>query len=163
MQQVVKQLYRDWPFVRKSLKERGCNSKDAEDIFQEALLIFCTKMNDPSFHLEGDPIYFVRQTSIFLWFNQARKNQKNGFVELTIELPQFDDDFLAKEEKLSKIEHAILSIGKQCQDILHLFYGLKLSMEEIAKKVGLRSDKVVKAQKYRCIQKVKEQLQKTEL
>jgi hypothetical protein len=40
---------------------------------------------------------------------------------------------------------------------LHLFYGLGLNMLDIAKKIGLRNEKVVKAQKYRCIQKAKEE------
>lgn len=55
-----------------------------------------------------------------------------------------------------RIEDALLQIGKQCQQILQLFYGLGLNMVDIAKKVGLRNDKVAKAQKYRCINKVKE-------
>lgn len=163
MQQVVKQLYRHWPIVRRALKEKGCTVRDAEDIFQEALLIFCRKMEDASFKLEVEPIFFVRQTCIFLWYNQARKEQKTPMFELTSDVPQLDEDWMEKEERISKIEHVIEKLGEQCRSILTLFYGKKWSMEEIAKKVGLRNEKVVKAQKYRCIQKVKDQLQKTEL
>lgn len=57
---------------------------------------------------------------------------------------------------LKHMESAIESLGKKCQEILQLFYGLGWNMVEVAQKVGLRNDKVAKAQKYRCLSKAKE-------
>ena len=48
------------------------------------------------------------------------------------------------------------NIGQQCQEILQLFYGLGWSMVDIANKIGLRNENVVRVQKFRCIQKAKE-------
>jgi DNA-directed RNA polymerase specialized sigma24 family protein len=58
--------------------------------------------------------------------------------------------------RLKTVESAILQLGKQCRELLELFYGLGWNMVDIAKKIGLRNDKVAKAQKYRCLQKAKE-------
>jgi DNA-directed RNA polymerase specialized sigma24 family protein len=80
-------------------------------------------------------------------------------VNAEIDLHEEESEWLENEMKLVKVEAVLSKIGKQCQDILKLFYGGKMSMEDIAKEVGLRNDKVVKAQKYRCIQKAKELLQ----
>lgn len=154
----LKELYRKWPKIRAELKSLGCSRVNAEDIFQEALLILCRKAEEPEFMLETDAFFYVKSTSKFLWYNQARKEQKQITYELTTDVLQIDEDWLEKENQLTGIENAISQIGKQCRDILTLFYGKNLSMEEIAKKTGLRNDKVVKAQKYRCIQKVKDQL-----
>ena len=140
------------------LKILWCSKDDAEDIFQEAILILCRKMEDSNFELWIEPLFYIQKTSKLLWFNQARKMQKQQTFHL-------EDDFLGlideseleseKEEKLIEIENAILEIGKQCQEILKLFYGKNLSMEIIAQKVGLRNEKVAKVQKYRCLNKVK--------
>jgi RNA polymerase sigma factor (sigma-70 family) len=160
MQEVnLKNLYRKWPIVRRELRILGCQGSVAEDIFQEALLILCRKIEDPNFVLDVEAIHFVKSTCKFLWFNQARKAQKQQTVELNQEVAQIDEDWLEKEEKLTSIEEAILKLGKQCQQILTLFYSKSLSMEKIAQYVGLRNEKVAKAQKYRCIQKVKELIQ----
>jgi RNA polymerase sigma factor (sigma-70 family) len=161
MQEInLKELYRKWPIIRRYLKSFGCMGSNAEDIFQEALLILCRKMEDQSFKLEVDEIHFVKSTCKFLWYNQNRKAQKQQTFELDRDVEQINEDWLEKENQLTNIEKAILSIGKQCQEILKLFYGKSMSMELIAQKVGLRNEKVAKAQKYRCIQKVKDLIQK---
>lgn len=161
MQEInLKELYRKWPIIRRHLKSFGCMGSNAEDIFQEALLILCRKMEDSSFKLDVDALHFVKSTCKFLWYNQNRKEQKQHTSELDRDVEQINEDWLEKENQLTKIEEAILSIGKQCQEILKLFYGKSMSMELIAQKVGLRNEKVAKAQKYRCIQKVKDLIQK---
>jgi RNA polymerase sigma factor (sigma-70 family) len=161
MQEInLKELYRKWPLVRRELKSYGCIGSNAEDIFQEALLILCRKMEDQNFKLEVDAIHFVKSTCKFLWYNQNRKEQKQQTFELDRDVEQINEDWLEKENQLTKIETAIAGIGKQCQEILKLFYGKNMSMELIAQKVGLRNEKVAKAQKYRCIQKVKDLIQK---
>lgn len=159
MQEInLKELYRKWPIVRRHLKSFGCMGSNAEDIFQEALLILCRKMEDSSFKLEVDAIHFVKSTCKFLWYNQNRREQKQQTFALDGDMEQINEDWLEKENQLTQIEEAILSIGKQCQEILKLFYGKSMSMELIAQKVGLRNEKVTKAQKYRCIQKVKDKI-----
>lgn len=157
--QELKQLYKAWPETKRFLKTLGCTSVNAEDIFQEALIIFVRKKEDPNFVLSVEPFFYVKNTCKLLWFNQSRKEQKTGFNELTGDLTEEQNDWFEKEMKLRSIESALNKIGKQCQELLQLFYGLGWSMVEIAKKLDLRNDKVAKAQKYRCINKVKDQLE----
>lgn len=150
-------LYNKWPDVKRYLKSKGCKSADAEDIFQEALLIFARKLKDPEFELTVESFHYVKSTCKFIWYNQSRKESKHRQTELHENFSEEEDeDWILKELKLKSIEDALSQIGKQCQQILKMFYGLGLNMVEIAKKVGLRNDKVAKAQKYRCINKVKE-------
>ncbi|MBL1281560.1 MAG: sigma-70 family RNA polymerase sigma factor [Fluviicola sp.] len=156
--QELKKLYKNWPDIRKFLKSKGCGATEAEDIFQEALLIYVRKMEDAEFELTTEPFHYVKNTCKFLWYNQARKKGRSSSEELP-EIESFEnDDWLQKELKFQLIEKAMTKIGKQCQQILQLFYGKGWNMTAIAKKVGLRNDKVAKAQKYRCINKVKEQV-----
>jgi RNA polymerase sigma factor (sigma-70 family) len=152
----LRTLYKKWPEVKRFLKSKGCNSKDAEDIFQEALLIFTRKLDEPDFELTVEPFHYVKNTCKFIWYNQSRKENKNRHTELHENVIQEDEEWILKELKLVSIEKAIEKIGKQCQQLLQLFYGQGLSMADIAQKIGLRSDKVAKVQKHRCITKVKE-------
>jgi len=152
----LKELYKKWPEIRRFLKTLGCDAVAAEDIFQEALLIYSRRIQSPDFVLTVEPVYYVRNTCKLLWYNQARKEQKYGEVALEKDVAAVDDEWFAKEMKLRRVEQAMEQLGEQCRELLQLFYGLGWSMVDIAKKIGLRNDKVAKAQKYRCLQKTKE-------
>lgn len=149
-------LYKKWPDIKRYLRSKGCLPSDAEDIFQEALIIYMRKYQEKDFQLDVAPFHFVKGICKFLWYNQSRKNKltkeiKESLIELSI-----DEDWLEKEQQFKKMEDVINSIGEKCKELLTSFYGLGLSMTKIAEKLGLRNDKVAKAQKYRCLQKAKE-------
>ena len=154
----LKALYRKWPDVKRFMRSIGCKSTDAEDIFQEALLIYTRKLNDSDFKLTVEPFHYVKNTCKYLWFNLARKESKVQTTEFNENFAHDEDEWFQKEMKLRNIEDALSKIGKQCQDLLKFFYGLGWNMVDIAKKLGMRNDKVAKAQKYRCINKVKDQI-----
>lgn len=158
----LKQLYKKWPDFRKFLKKLGCSSHKAEDIFQEALLIYSRKKQDPEFVLTVKAFYYVRNTGKLIWYNQARKEQKQATFSLESDVEELNDEWFQKEMLLRTMESALEKLGEKCQEILQLFYGLGWSMVDIAKKVGLRNDKVAKAQKYRCLSKAKEQVAEME-
>lgn len=152
----LKVLYKKWPEIKRFLGTFGCYSVDAEDIFQEALIIYTRKKGSENFQLTVEPFHYVKSTCKLLWYNEARKQNKLPKTEFTSDEIEMESTWFQKEMKLKTIETAINRLGKQCQEILQLFYGLSWNMVNIAKKVGLRNEKVVKTQKYRCLQKAKE-------
>lgn len=152
----LKALYRKWPDIRRFLFTLGCTKNDAEDVFQEALVIYLRKLEQPGFELTVDPFFYVRNTCKLLWYNQSRKQGKQQTFALETDVAQLDDDWFGKEMQLRIVESTLTQLGKQCQQLLQLFYGLGWNMTDIAQKLGMRNDKVAKAQKYRCLQKAKE-------
>lgn len=159
----LKALYKKWPEIKRFLLNLGCTKNDAEDVFQEALVIYIRKCKQPDFVLTVEPFFYVRNTCKLLWYNQSRKQGKQQTYSLETDVAQLDDDWFKKETQIRTIEQALTQLGKQCQELLQLFYGLGWNMVDIAAKIGLRNDKVAKAQKYRCLQKAKELVQSPEL
>lgn len=156
----LKQLYKYFPEVKRLLISLGCDKETTEDLFQEALIIYVSKKKDPTFKFELEPIHFVKQTSKLLWYNEARKRQKQAstFIPHT----ELEEDWLNKELLYQQLEIAIDKIGKQCKELLQLFYGLGKSMVEVAQQLNLRNEHVAKSQKYRCLQKAKELVKEEE-
>ncbi len=152
-------LYRKFPDIKKFLGTLGCDATTAEDIFQEALLIYSRKRKLDDFELNVEPFFFVRSTCKLLWYNESRKKSNQQTYTLETDIPQEVEDWVQKELKILSIEKKLNEIGEQCKELLQLFYVKAWSMEDIAKKIGLRNDKVAKAQKYRCIQKLKDKVQ----
>ncbi|MNJ83172.1 RNA polymerase sigma factor [compost metagenome] len=163
VQKELSVLYKHFPEVKRLLRSFGCDGLTAEDIFQESLIIYLRKKNDPDFDFQLAPIHFIKQTCKLLWYNAARKAQKQGTSSLEFDLEEIPDSWMEKELQYKQLETALSKIGKQCKELLHLFYGLGWNMVEIAKKLDFRNDKVAKAQKYRCIQKAKDLVQEAQL
>jgi len=152
----LKALYKKWPEVRRFLKTLGCSTADAEDIFQEALVLYCRKCEEKDFQLEGNPFHYVKGICKFLWYNQSRKQKHHSEIKDDLTFSNDDEEWLEKEMRLRFVEDALAALGEKCRELLTSFYGLGLSMVAIAKKLGLRNEKVAKSQKYRCLQKAKE-------
>ena len=81
-------LYKKFPEIRKYLATLGCDAETAEDIFQEALLIYSRKRSQPDFELTVDSFFFVRSTSKLLWYNESRKKSNKLTQSLEVEVPQ---------------------------------------------------------------------------
>jgi RNA polymerase sigma factor (sigma-70 family) len=149
-------LYKKWPQVKKHLKKYGCSGPHAEDIFQEALLVYVRKKDEDSLQLTTEPIYYIQNVCKYMWYNQHRKEGKSPLVPLD-EVREFEtDEDLQKENKFLRVEKAIEKIGEKCRQLLQMFYGHGMNMSEIAVKLGFRNDKVAKAQKYRCLNDLKD-------
>lgn len=156
-------LYKHFPEIKRLLRTFGCDRVTAEDIFQESLIIYIRKKSDANFEFQLEPIHFIKQTCKLLWFNLARKEQQQNISVSSIDLEDTPDKWMERELHYKQLETALTKIGNQCKQLLHLFYGLGCSMIEIARKMDFRSDKVAKAQKYRCIQKAKSLVQEAQL
>ena len=150
----LKVLYKKWPDQKRFLKTLGCTGPVAEDIFQEALLIYVRKQEEPSFELSVEPFHYVRKICMFLWKNEQRR-QKIKITDIELEICQAESDWLQRELQFKGMEHALSNLGVQCQKMLQMFYGLGESMAKIAKKLELRNDKVAKTVKYRCLEKAR--------
>jgi RNA polymerase sigma factor (sigma-70 family) len=55
------------------------------------------------------------------------------------------------EERIRIISKTMESLSSKCKEILTLFYFHKLSMSQIAAKLGYGNDTVVKTKKYKCM------------
>ena len=63
-------LYADFPKVKKMILAKGGTKDDAQDIFQEALIILYKKVNESEFKLTSKIGTYVYSVSRFLWKDQ---------------------------------------------------------------------------------------------
>ncbi|MBR9859829.1 sigma-70 family RNA polymerase sigma factor [bacterium] len=158
----LKKLYKYFPVVKKWLISRGCDKELARDIFQETLIVFCEKCRDEDFVMTSSVDTYLFSVSKFLYYNHARKAQREqaqDLNDLEIAASNDVDEWKEYESKLNIAERAFRELGEKCKQLLEMFYLHKKSMKEIASKLELRNEKVAKAQKYRCIKNVKEQVE----
>ncbi|MGB0851092.1 MAG: RNA polymerase sigma factor [Bacteroidia bacterium] len=156
-QKGFKKLYNYLPVVKKWLIANGCAKEDVPDIFQQALLVFCEKCQNPDFTLTASIDTYLFSVSKFVFYAKTRKDKKpSSLDELELAASNDLDELLQKEERLYVASQAFAKLGDKCRSILRLFYLKKETMKSIAAKVGLRNEKVAKNQKYKCLKKAKE-------
>jgi RNA polymerase sigma factor (sigma-70 family) len=159
--QAFRQLYRYFPKIRKLILSKGGSTMDAEDVFQEALLILHRKWTEGKLEFTSNPETYLFSVCRFLWKDEFKKRKHLPDEELDEELTSDDSDLAdlhQKEKQIGLIEQALLNIGEKCLHLLRGFYFEKKSMKELAEQLDLRNEILARKQKYKCLEKAREKV-----
>jgi len=160
---IIVGLYRYMPKIQGLIVAKGGTKQDAQDIFQEALIILCEKVQEVDFNIKSSLNTYLFGICRFLWMNELKKRKRHQEIDFDMELtPQQVSEMESTIEDSSRIimlETILSELGQRCLELLTLFYYKSLKMAEIAKKMKFKSDKIAKNQKYKCIERAKLKLQ----
>jgi len=156
-------LYSYFPVIKKLVLKNSGNREDAQDLYQEALIILIKKVQTTDFVLSSSLNTYLYSICRFLWSERLKKKNKRIEVEFEKDhqiFPEQELEVLYKTESENKLaEKAFQQLGEKCKALLLLFYFKKQTMKDIALQLKFSSEKIAKNQKYRCIEKAKENLQ----
>lgn len=155
-------LYRNFPMIRRLIRSRGGNLKDAEDIFQEALLIFLKKAAQPEFQLTAKLSSYLYSVCGYLWNDHLKRQKPEISFEEAIDLSPAEETDLAaairRESRIRLAEQALGDLKDRCRELLLLFYQHQLSLKAIATKMGYGTENSAKNQKYKCLEAARTRL-----
>jgi RNA polymerase sigma factor (sigma-70 family) len=155
----VNSLYRNFPTIRQLVRTRGGSTKDAEDIFQEALLILLNKARNPKFQLNAKLSTYLYGVSRFLWYDQLRKHRPHIPYD-PADLTNAADftETIEHESRIRLAEQALNDLKDRCRELLMLFYQGQISLKAIATQMGYSSEGSAKNQKYKCLEAARTRL-----
>lgn len=156
---------RDWierwyalyfPGIKKYVRYHGGNNQDAEDVFQEALLILYQKLKQGKLQLSAPLRTYLLAVCRNVWRSRKRRYKEYALKEKEAELqPDFSADIEAAiqfRHREAVYQKHFTRLGDSCQRILQLFLA-KVKLAKIAERLNL-SPNYVKKKKFTC----KEQL-----
>lgn len=154
-------LYEDvFPDVAVFIRRMGGNLEDTKDIFQDALLIYYEKTTQPEFFVQQDEKAYLIGICKHLWYKKYRKDEQ-------LAQPNSPVDFMLNEETKPRVSQRIFSLvaksGKKCLELLQSFYFEKRNMKEIAALFGFSGERSATAQKYKCLEKIREEIKSKSL
>lgn len=153
-------LYRDiFPMVAGFISRKGGSLQDAQDIFQEALLLFYEKSSGNE-AIRSDRAYLIG-ISRNLWYRKCR--QEPSCEEVDPELRDFEYSGRNEQPAVDKLIELLQQTGKRCMEILQAFYYDQLSMTDLAGRFGFTSQRSATVQKYKCLEKVREEIKQKQL
>jgi RNA polymerase sigma factor (sigma-70 family) len=155
-------LYKYFPMVLKVIRYNGGNRQDAEDVFQEALIILCKRVQQDNFILTARLSTYLFSVCRFLWKDELKKRKHTLSADFETSLTGSEEQvlngMLEKENHIKLAEKVLNELGDRCQELLLLFYHSGLKLKDIALKMGYSAEHTAKNQKYKCLEAAKNKL-----
>ena len=160
---VLKNFYKQhFPAIRGYVLRNSGTVTDAQDVFQDALVLTFQKLKSDSFRLECSLATYVFAVSRNIWMNTLRKRKKLIYKD---DLPAISKQMSAdisktveQNEKFFTYQKFFLKLGKDCQRLLGLFFEGK-TMKEISEIMGY-SPGYTRKKKFECKKTLLEMLEK---
>ena len=141
--------------VKQLILHNAGTDNDAEDIFQETLIIIFKKLKEePDFELTSAFNTYVYSVSRLLWLKHLRNIKKieidplNRDMEERIEFEE-PTPVQDKDLRMAIYQKTLLKIPEDCQKILRLT-AQDVSSREIAQQLGFRSEGYVRKRRHFC-------------
>jgi RNA polymerase sigma factor (sigma-70 family) len=151
-------VYRHYPKVRQMVVTANGSEDDAKDIFQEGIIVFYQKAQQPDFELTASIGTFVYSVCRNLWLKRYRNinSREAGWAELPEPAHHEAEKWLDESPDAASVADQMLAaLGDPCLSILKAFYYQRLSMRDLAARLGLGSENNAKLRKFKCLERAK--------
>jgi RNA polymerase sigma factor (sigma-70 family) len=168
-------------FVENYVCKNKGTKEDAQDIFQETLIVFLEKLKKEDFYLTASLKTYIIAISKNMWLNSLRKNKKitvyslstsensdnkeNGFNQNTLEKDafilsyvlsnEFDTELENEKPILEKFDDYFSRLTSHCQNLLSTIVEEQKTTEEIQKEFGYTTRHNFHNQKHKCVNQLK--------
>ncbi len=151
---------RHYSTVTKWIRNNGGEAQDADDIYQEAIVILYEKAQQEEFRLTCKIGTYLFSIGKNLWYKRLQQLQKQptSLADDENEVWAYEDDIKAhheREQYYNQLHTALEQIGEPCRSLLQAFYHKDKSMQEIAAEFGYTNPDNAKTQKYKCLTRLK--------
>lgn len=156
----IYRLYR--PMLVKWIVSRNGKEEDADDVFQDVLMVLYDKAKSPEFCLTCKLSTYLFAVSKRIWYKKLEQHNRMVY-KFTEEdednnIAAADDDvsvYLEKETQLEELNIALEKLGAPCNSLLKAFYIEDKSMQQIAEDFNYTNAENAKTQKYKCMMRLK--------
>ena len=132
---------------------------DAEDFFQEALVVFIKVVRQGKFRGDSSIKTFLYAIMRNLWLNELKRRKKALIRETTYyeqreqETEQVSE-LVYENETTQQVLAFFERLGDTCKKVLVMYYYQEMSMKDIAQAMHYDSEQVARNAKYKCSKKL---------
>lgn len=150
-----------FPSVQNYILKNSGNEQDAEDIFQESILVLLDKIRQSDFTLTSSLKTYLYAISKNLWLKRLRDskyvitdfNSQPHFLK--IESDACVEDLAVQQSKERLVQNLFQKITANCQRILKAIFYYQQPIEALMISMGWKNKHTAANQKYKCIEQVK--------
>ncbi|WP_230471147.1 RNA polymerase sigma factor [Hymenobacter jejuensis] len=158
-ERTLTRLYqRTFPMVRRYVLRNGGTVHDAQDVFQDALVIFYEKAVGGTLVLTASASTYLVSVCRNLWRRELSRRSHTPQCELTetdlLEDAEPTASETESETALSVLEY-VEQLGEKCKSILLSFYYFQQPLHQIAETHHYRSVRSATVQKFKCLERLR--------
>jgi RNA polymerase sigma factor (sigma-70 family) len=160
----IRYLYRtQFSMTAAYIKQNSGTEEDAEDIFQEVVLVFIEVLKRDKFRGESSISTFLYSLTRNIWLNELKKRGRSKRRDEIFEKGKdpADEDvshLIVDREMKSRLLQLVDTLGETCKKILLAFYYENMAMKEILKTLDYENEQVVRNKKYKCLKQLEQLL-----
>ncbi len=143
--------------VRQYILKNNGSKDDANDIFQDAVIVLFNQIRLNKFNEVYSIDAFIYSVARNLWIDKVRRDKKftkydspDEYAVIASDTNHLDS--LIQKEKSAAMKLVFNLLDEKCQNILTYVIYEKRSMKEIKELMGYNSEDVAKTNHYRCKQ-----------
>ena len=153
------ELYKNYfASVEKFIKNNSGSAADAEDLFQDTLVVLLQKLRQDDFVLTASLKTYIMAITKHLWLKKLRvPYQEQAFSEFFSNSLQHQVHSSIEEESsyMEKLMHYMHRISKHCKGLLHDMFFKNKGIAQIQEQYGYSSRHNAINQKHKCVEQIR--------
>lgn len=148
-----------FPRVARFVGQRGGSQEEAQDVFQDALVLYYERLVDATAEVPDDQVAYLLGIARHRWLRQHRGRPWE------VPLGEAEGSVLRENESPSqrKLLRFLAAAGQKCMNLLRAFYYDRIPLDELADHFGYAGVRSATVQKYKCLEKVRATVQEKSL
>jgi DNA-directed RNA polymerase specialized sigma24 family protein len=147
-----------FPTVAQYIARMGGSLEEAQDIFQDTLVIYYEKIASAKAEIVVNENAYLFGIAKKLWLRRYNDGSKKPLLN-DFDIEDMPDEILAT----GKILHYLETAGKKCMELLKAYYYDNLPVGNVATLFGYSSIHSATVAKYKCLEKVRETVKQNSL
>jgi RNA polymerase sigma factor (sigma-70 family) len=162
--EAIRHLYRShYNMTAAYIRQNSGSNEDAEDIFQEVILVFIEVLKRDKFRGESSISSFLYALTRNIWLNELKKRGKSKLRDEIFEKGKDRTDtdvshLMVNRELKSQLMQLVDKLGETCKKILLAFYFENKTMFEILQQLDYENEQVVRNKKYKCLKQLEQMM-----
>ena len=149
LEELYKKYYR---MMTKLVITNSGTEQEAKDVYQDAIIVFWQKATSGNLTLTSKISTYIYSICQNLWRKELDRKKRLSNEERDVA----EHVDMEKEERIRIIKNCINQLGDTCRKVLTYYYYEKMSMTEIATRLGFANTDTAKTKKYKCKKKLDE-------
>lgn len=148
-----------YPMVERFVQQNNGTRDDAQDVFQETILVLLEKVPTDDFTLTSSLKTYVFAVASNLWLKRLRAARRLVRADASTAGPGYEiqPEVAPPPTLRERLTGWLLLIPRHCQRLLWTLYFLNKSMDAVRQEHGYRTLHSAQNQKYKCLEKLRKQ------
>lgn len=143
------------PKIRKWITNNNGTKTEAQDIFQDSILVFYNYVLKDKFDVNANVEAFIFTIAKNKWINYIKKENKSVSIEGDIAINMETNTKPNKKDNQELINDLLSQLGEVCKEILTYTIFYKISMEDVCSRMNFNNPNTAKTKNYKCKQRLK--------